>query len=173
MFQKNKRDRKRYQIARNELRKRTRNEYWIKIRQTINSRSAPVSPTIFIHKSPPPASEETLFFSLSRGISRGKGRVESDSRKRNSLYESSARVHTILFSLFPSFFFLFTDRSIIRRIVSMDRRSPEILLDPFPIVSRSRLLFLFFVSREGEGGEEIEEEKQWRATCKLIPCVRT
>lgn len=172
MFQKNKRDRKRYQIARNELRKRTRNEYWIKIRQTINSRSAPVSPTIFIHKSPPPASEETLFFSLSRGISRGKGRVESDSRKRNSLYESSARVHTILFSLFTPPFFLF-DRSIIRRIVSMDRRSPEILLDPFPIVSRSRLLFLFFVSREGEGGEEIEEEKQWWATCKLIPCVRT
>lgn len=171
MFQKNKRDRKRYQIARNELRKRTRNEYWIKIRQTINSRSAPVSPTIFIHKSPPPASEETLFFSLSRGISRGKGRVESDSRKRNSLYESSARVHTILFSLFTPPFFLF-DRSIIRRIVSMDRRSPEILLDAFPIVSRSRLLFLFFVSREGEGGEEIEEEKQWRATCKLIPCVR-
>lgn len=104
MFQKNKRDRKRYQIARNELRKRTRNEYWIKIRQTINSRSAPVSPTIFIHKSPPPASEETLFFSLSRGISRGKGRVESDSRKRNSLYESNARVHTILFPFHPSFF---------------------------------------------------------------------
>ena len=76
-------------------------------------------------------------------------------------------------SLFTLPFFLFTDRSIIRRIVSMDRRSPEILLDPFPIVSRSRLLFLFFVSREGEGGEEIEEEKQWRATCKLIPCVRT
>lgn len=56
----------------------------------------------------------------------------------------------------------------------MDRRSPEILLDVFNRF-QIRLLFLFFVSREGEGGEEIEEgrKKQWWATCKLIPCVRT
>lgn len=114
--------------------------------------SALVPPTIFVHKSPIPATRRSsLSFSLSRGISRGKRRVESDSRKRNSLAERNSLARECIrfsspFSPFFSFLF-FTDRSIIRQIVSMDRRSPEILLD---VSNRfqSRLLFPFFVSRK-------------------------
>lgn len=97
-----------------------RNEYWIKIRQTINSREEIFSRRRLFHPRfssinhlPPPQKRLSLFSSfslfLSRGISRGKRRVESDSRKRNSLTKVTRECirFSSPFSPFSSFFFLF------------------------------------------------------------------
>lgn len=109
-----------------------RNEYWIKIRQTINSREEIFSRRRLFHprfssiNHLPPATEKALslflFFSLfssfslflSRGISRGKRRVESDSRKRNSLTKVTRECirFSSPFSPFSSFFFFLFHWSI-------------------------------------------------------------